>query len=201
MTRCLVNPLCLFGAIWGTATALYMGGVWAGMFPQPLSLTMEVFLLNAGTFSLGYLTWSLWQSLPPRHGGIHLPPASSWAPVSAPGDGQLLTSRRLRRALQITLLVGLAALVVEVYRLALLARSFNTMRERLGDAMSQINRASQELEAKVADLEGALGRKAQEIDFFDAALRTIAERRQKRSGAGETPSTEKSAAASKRKAD
>lgn len=58
----------------------------------------------------------------------------------------------------------------------------------------------QELEAKIAELEGMLGRKAQEIDFFDAALRTIAETRQKRSGSGETASTEKSAAGSKRKA-
>lgn len=59
----------------------------------------------------------------------------------------------------------------------------------------------QELEAKVADLEGALGRKAQELDFFDAALRTIAETRQKKSGTGETSSTERSAAGSRRKAD
>lgn len=59
----------------------------------------------------------------------------------------------------------------------------------------------QELEAKVADLEGALGRKAQESDFFEAALRTIAETRQKRSGSGETAFTEKSTAGSKRKAD
>ena len=59
----------------------------------------------------------------------------------------------------------------------------------------------QELEAKVAALEGALGRKTQEVDFFEAALRTIAETRQKKSAAGETSSTEKSAAASERKAD
>jgi transposase-like protein len=59
----------------------------------------------------------------------------------------------------------------------------------------------QELEAKVAALEGALGRKTQEVDFFEAALRTIAETRQKKSAAGERSSTEKSAAGSERKAD
>ena len=58
----------------------------------------------------------------------------------------------------------------------------------------------QELEAKVANLEGALGRKGQAVDFFDAALRTIAATRQKRSGTGERASTERSGAASKRKA-
>jgi|SRR5208283_62626 transposase-like protein len=59
----------------------------------------------------------------------------------------------------------------------------------------------QELEAKIADLEGALGRKGQELDFFDTALRTIAEIRQKRSGSGETASTEKSECAPSRKAN
>ena len=58
-----------------------------------------------------------------------------------------------------------------------------------------------DLEAKIAGLEGALGRKAQEIDFFDAALRTIAEIRQRRSASGGTGSTEKSAPGSGRKAD
>ena len=59
----------------------------------------------------------------------------------------------------------------------------------------------QELEAKIADLEGALGRKGQEVDFFGAALRTIAENRQKRSGSGETASTKKSGGEPSRKAD
>jgi len=59
----------------------------------------------------------------------------------------------------------------------------------------------QELEAKISSLEGALGRKTQEVDFFEAALRTIAETRQKKSAAGEKSSTKKSAAGSERKAD
>ncbi len=59
----------------------------------------------------------------------------------------------------------------------------------------------QELEAKVADLEGTLGRKTQEIDFFAAALRAIAAKRRKRAEAGGTASTENSAAGSDRKAN
>jgi transposase-like protein len=58
-----------------------------------------------------------------------------------------------------------------------------------------------ELEAKVGQLEGALGRRGQEIDFFGAALRGIAELRQQKSGSGERASTEKSADAPKRKAN
>jgi transposase-like protein len=58
-----------------------------------------------------------------------------------------------------------------------------------------------ELEAKVAQLEGALGRRGQEIDFFGAALRGIAVLRQQKSGSGERASTERSADAPKRKAN
>jgi transposase-like protein len=58
-----------------------------------------------------------------------------------------------------------------------------------------------ELEAKVGQLEGSLGRQVQEIDFFAAALRGIAALRQQKSGSGEKSSTEKSADAPKRKAN
>jgi len=58
-----------------------------------------------------------------------------------------------------------------------------------------------ELEAKIGQLEGSLGRQAQEIDFFGAALRGIAALRQQRSRSGERASTEKSAGAAQRKAN
>ena len=58
-----------------------------------------------------------------------------------------------------------------------------------------------ELEAKVGQLEGALGRQAQEVDFFGAALRGIAALRQRKSGSGARASTERSADAPKRKAN
>jgi transposase-like protein len=51
----------------------------------------------------------------------------------------------------------------------------------------------QELETKIAGLEGALGRKGMELDFFAGALRRIAESRPKNEGSGVTASTRKSA--------
>ena len=57
-----------------------------------------------------------------------------------------------------------------------------------------------ELEAQIGQLESALGRRTQEVDFFGAALRGIAALRQQRSRSGERASTEKSAGAAKRKA-
>ncbi len=127
MMEYVIHPLFLFWAVWGTAMALYAGGVGAGMFPLPRQLTIEVFLLNVGTFSLGYLTWSLLADLPSRTSRAGLLTASGgMGAFSIPAGGRRLTRKCLVRALQITLLVGLAALVVELYRLALLARSFNT---------------------------------------------------------------------------
>ncbi len=59
----------------------------------------------------------------------------------------------------------------------------------------------EELEAKVARLEGLVGRQWQELDFFDSALRRVAAKRQRSGGSGDTSSTPKSAAAHPRKAD
>jgi transposase-like protein len=58
-----------------------------------------------------------------------------------------------------------------------------------------------ELEAQIGQLEAALGRRAQEVDFFGAALRGIAALRQPKGGSGGRASTEKSADAPKRKAN
>ncbi len=127
MTQCLVNPLCVFLGVWGVATILYLGGIWAGTFPLPGSRAVAVFLLNVGTFSLGYLTWSLFQCLPLRSGR-----AGDLTLDSGVGESPIrvglkpLTRRRLVLALQFTLLVGGAALLLEFYRLTLLAARFNT---------------------------------------------------------------------------
>jgi transposase len=59
----------------------------------------------------------------------------------------------------------------------------------------------QELESKIAGLEGTLGRKEMELDFFVGALRRIQETRQQRSVSGETASTRKSAEGCPRKAE
>ena len=63
------------------------------------------------------------------------------------------------------------------------------------------DRRIQELEKKVGDLQGCLGQKTLELDFFAGALRRIKEIRQKRGGSGERASTRKSASGCNRKAD
>ena len=58
-----------------------------------------------------------------------------------------------------------------------------------------------QLEKKVGELEGVIGRKTLELDFFAGALRRIGESRQKKGKAGATASTPKSAGGCNRKAD
>lgn len=73
-------------------------------------------------------------------------------------------------------------------------------RER-GPAEDPHERRVRELEQKVRDLEGVIGQKTLELDFFAGALRRIKEIRQKRGGSGERASTRKSASGCNRKAD
>lgn len=63
------------------------------------------------------------------------------------------------------------------------------------------DRRVRELEKKVSELEGAIGQKTLELDFFAGALRRIKETRQKRGGSGEMASTPKSEGGCNRKAD
>ncbi len=114
MMESIVNPLRLFLLVWGVATTLYLGGVHAGMFPQPDVRTLAAVLLNAVTFCLGYLTWTLFQGLGPLP---HGPAASS---------GRRLTPKVMTRALKFTLAVGVVALLLEMYRLAVVAEHFDT---------------------------------------------------------------------------
>ena len=58
-----------------------------------------------------------------------------------------------------------------------------------------------QLEAQVAQLEGTLGRKTQEIDFFVAALRGIQALRQPKGGRGATASMDRSVSGPARKAE
>ena len=58
-----------------------------------------------------------------------------------------------------------------------------------------------ELEKKVGELEGVIGQKTLELDFFAGALRRIGESRQKKGKAGATASTPKSAGGCNRKVD
>jgi len=63
------------------------------------------------------------------------------------------------------------------------------------------DRRIRELTKKVAELEGVIGQKTLELDFFAGALRRIEESRQKKGMSGETASTPKSASGCNRKAD
>ena len=63
------------------------------------------------------------------------------------------------------------------------------------------DRRIRELTKKVAELEGVIGQKTLELDFFAGALRRIEEFRQKKGMSGETASTVKSASGCNRKAD
>jgi transposase-like protein len=63
------------------------------------------------------------------------------------------------------------------------------------------DRRIRELTKKVSELEGVIGQKTLELDFFAGALRRIEESRQKKGMSGETASTQKSASGCNRKAD
>lgn len=111
MTRYLVNPLALFLVVWGTAVALYTGGVYAGTFPAPVPMLWATVLLNVAGFSLGYLTWATFRR--------RRPPAD---PV--PSRARVLSPEQITRLLPWTGLAGLLALALAVYRTAIIASSF-----------------------------------------------------------------------------
>ncbi len=114
MIRWPVNPLCLFLLVWGMATALYLIGVGNGTFVPPDALTVALVLLNVVTFSLGYFTWALFHGLDPKPANL------------APDGGRPLRRDALVRALNFTLAVGGIALLLEMYRLLVIARHFDT---------------------------------------------------------------------------
>lgn len=63
------------------------------------------------------------------------------------------------------------------------------------------DRRIRELEKKVGDLQGCIGEKTLELDFFAGALRRIEESRQRKGKTGATASTPKSAGGCNRKVD
>lgn len=114
MMRCLVNPLCLFLLIWGGSTTLYAGGVCSGIFPSPAGLTVALVLLNVVTFTLGYLTWTLFRGLGAAR---ETPVVSAQRPLTADAAARLL---------KFTLAAGVIALLLDMYRLGAIARYYNT---------------------------------------------------------------------------
>lgn len=114
MIRCAAHPLLLFLAVWGLALTLYLGGVGAGLFPWPHALTVVALLLHVGTFSLGYLTWSLLRGLAPQR----------LEPLRA--DRNPALARQMERALAFTLLMGAIALPLMLYRITQTAAGNHT---------------------------------------------------------------------------
>jgi oligosaccharide repeat unit polymerase len=112
--RCAANPLLLFLAVWTMAIALYLGGVFTGLFPAPHALTTVALSLNIGAFSLGYLTWTLFKGLPPER--LELPRTNVAPSLSA----------RMQRALAFTLLMGVIALLLMFYRVVQIAARIDT---------------------------------------------------------------------------
>jgi oligosaccharide repeat unit polymerase len=110
MTECATNPLFLFLAVWGSAAALYLGGVRANLFPPGATEALWAVLLNVTTFSLGYLTWSL------------LVCPKTLCPEMPSSPGVPLTAQRLRTSLHLTLAFGLLAVGFCVVRLAIFSR-------------------------------------------------------------------------------
>jgi hypothetical protein len=70
-----------------------------------------------------------------------------------------------------------------------------------GVALDPQERQIQDLKKKVAELEGIIGQKTLELDFFAGALRRIEASHQKRSSSGGRASTARSEAGCSRKAD
>ena len=112
MTRYLTNPLFLYIAVWTTAGMAYLLGVTSGLFPPIAPRAVAAVLLSVSTFSLGYLTWTLLRQIMPRSTTA---PLLSWQPLEA---------YRLARSLRFTLLMGLLAMLLGLYRVAIIASHF-----------------------------------------------------------------------------
>jgi hypothetical protein len=69
------------------------------------------------------------------------------------------------------------------------------------DQIDPASRRIKDLEAKVANLEGELGRRSLEASFFESALRMVEGLRRSSEALGGTPSMKKSAAGRNRKAN
>ena len=94
--------------------------------------------------------------------------------------------------------LGLDRSMLYIWKRKLEGRAYGNVRSGKVDVR---DRQVQELQAKIAGLQGVIGRQALELDFFEGALRRIRETGPQSGADGETTSTPKSAVKSERKAD
>ena len=94
--------------------------------------------------------------------------------------------------------LGLDRSMMYIWKRKLEKRAYGNVRS------GQVNvrdRQIQELQGKIAGLEGVIGRQALELDFFESALRRTRETTPPSGGDGESRSTPKSAVVPERKAN
>src|SRR5580692_11143327 len=94
--------------------------------------------------------------------------------------------------------LGLDRSMMYIWKRKLEGRAYGNVRTGKVDVR---DRQIQELQGKIAGLEGVIGRQALELDFFEGALRRIRETAPQSGGNGETTSTPKSEVGPDRKAE
>lgn len=94
--------------------------------------------------------------------------------------------------------LGLDRSMMYIWKRKLEKRAYGNVRS---GEVNPRDRQVKELEAKIAGLEGVIGRQALELDFFEGALRRIRETAPRNGGNGETTSTPKSEVGPNRKAE
>ena len=94
--------------------------------------------------------------------------------------------------------LGLDRSMMYIWKRKLEKRAYGNVRS---GEVNVRDRQVQELQAKIAGLEGVIGRQALELDFFESALRRIRETAPQSGDDGESTSTPRSGTAQRRKAD
>jgi transposase-like protein len=94
--------------------------------------------------------------------------------------------------------LGLDRSMMYIWKRKLEGRAYGNVRTGKVDVR---DRQIQELQGKIAGLEGVIGRQALELDFFEGALRRIRETEPQSGVVGVTVSTPRSAVEANRKAD
>jgi transposase-like protein len=103
-----------------------------------------------------------------------------------------------KNIVQLSRELGLDRSMMYIWKRKLEKRAYGNVRS---GEVNLRDRQVKELEAKIAGLEGVIGRQALELDFFEGALRRIRETAPQSGGNGENTSTPKSEVGPDRKAE